>query len=269
MRSACLGLLACAWVASGCSKHEKAPPAPAASARPAVGRLPVDLRPGPFGIDCQLDTARASGLTRAHGHFEARKLAEPGALEIPGLRARLAFPMGVLDEPPEVRVTPSALQEIRASSAEWNHVYAVIAEDALPFDACIAHIGQESFTSPVTYTSLTIRIYALEEDLERVMREASAGAVAGAARIACEASPEAVVTARVAQPLDPTSDSVGVWKRFVVRLRLWYGDYGGTARVEIRAHRRPGVTVVLTAFFAEDEHRSHEMELEKLTTALE
>jgi len=110
-------------------------------------------------------------------------------------------------------------------------------------------------------------IYAIEEELERVMREVSAGAIAGAARVACETpSP---VPARGSPPFETRSDSVGEWKRFVIRVPLWYGDYGGTASVEIRAHRRPHATVVLMAFYDEEGRRSRDAELKKLARALE
>jgi hypothetical protein len=271
MRSGLVLVLASAMVAFACSKQEKAP-APAkgsaASPRASVGRLPVDLQPGPFGFDCSVDIVRrAPRLTPAHEHIEARRLVAQRIVEIPALGAHVPF-LADPDDPPAVYVTPSEIRSVRTSDAEWAHLYATIAEDALPFEACVAHIGQESFTSPVTYTSLTIRIYALEEDLDRVMREASAGAIAGAGRVACEAQPGPFF-GQVTQPIDTRTDEVGAWKRVVVDVHVWYGDYGGIARVEMRAHRRPGATVVVMAFYAVDQRRTRDLEVERFTSALE
>jgi hypothetical protein len=267
-------VLAAATVVSACSKRDsgdarsrESTTSPRASA--SVGRLPVSLNPGPFGFDCSVDALRrAPELTRAPGRIEARKLVAQRVVEIPALGARVPFLGDEFDEPPSVYVTPSEIQSARTSDAEWAHVYATIAEDALPYDACIAHMGQESFTNPVTFTSLTVRIYALEEDLERVMREARAGAVRGAGRVACE-PPNAPFVARVTQPVDTRSDDLGAWKRFVVDVHVWYGDYGGVARVEMRAHRRPGATVVVMAFYALDSRSSRDADVERFTRALE
>jgi hypothetical protein len=263
-------LVLAAIVAGACSKHvkESSPaPEPAPSLSASVGRLPVSLGPGPFGFDCSLDVdAGPSSLTPSHMHIEARRLAAPRLVEIPAWGARLPFLEDDLPELAVVDVTPSELRADRMSSAEWVHVYATVAESALPFDACIAHLGQESFSEPTTFTSLTVRVYALEEDLDRVMREASAGAVIGARRIVCEAP---LSIPHGGEPFHTRSDAVGAWKRLVLDVPLWYGDYGGVARVEMRARRRPGATVVLMAFYSAAGEGSRDRELERFTKALE
>jgi hypothetical protein len=73
----------------------------------------------------------------------------------------------------------------------------------------------------------------------------------------------------VTQPVDTRSDDLGAWKRFVVDVHVWYGDYGGVARVEMRAHRRPGATVVVMAFYALDSRSSRDADVERFTRALE
>jgi hypothetical protein len=70
------------------------------------------------------------------------------------------------------------------------------------------------------------------------------------------------------EPFRTQNDVVGAWRRFVVDHRVWYGDYGGVARVEMRARRRPGATVVVLAFYALGE-ASHDLEVERFTKALE
>jgi hypothetical protein len=266
-------VLSSALIAFACTKDRKEPapsPESGASSRASVGRLPVTLQPGPFGLDCSLNAeAGTPSLTRSHKRIEARKLAPSKLLEIPLLGARVPFLDNEFDEPPFVYVTPSELRDVQTSAAEWAHVYATIAESALPFDACVAHIGQESFTEPVTFTSLTIRIYTLEEELDRVMREASVGAIRGATRVACETQHSALSIPSGNKPFDTTSDSVGAWRRFAVDLHVWYGDYGGVAHVELRGHRRPGATVVVVAFYALEQGRTRDVEVERFTKALE
>jgi hypothetical protein len=255
-----------AFLVLACSKSsDPAPPVAAAAAAPALlpGRIPVDVQLGPFGLDCALDAAiTASPLTRTHLPIAATKDLAAKIVGIPALGVRLPFPKSEFDEfPPEVLVTPAELLGVRTSSAEWSYVYASLAESALPFEALLLQLGEESFVTPTTFTSLTVRLYALEQSLDQVMPEATRRATAAAARIVCDPGQRPAS----ATPIETKTDTIGVWQRTVVSVRVWYGDYGGIAHVEMRAHRRAGVTLVLVAF----NEAPHSAELDRIAKSLE
>jgi hypothetical protein len=183
----------------------------------------------------------------------------PAPTPLPGARAKRLGnmlrlePMGIeikLDErfvgwSSEVLTERKALERVRGAAGEWNTIYSPIAAAALPFEACIAHVGEEEWLGNGVFSDMTYRIYVFREPVEDVRRAILARSVREAEQIGCQ-PPHRGAAARWTEP----GASETGWERIDVTVDVWYSDYGGLAHVDVRA-KRFGEATVAVAFLYE------------------
>jgi len=99
---------------------------------------------------------------------------------------------------------------------------------------------------------VTMRLYAVRESEDQVARALVAGATSAANWVGC--SPRSSFGA---SGWTENHEPRGGWRRTAVSAQLWYGDYGGTARVDLR-FRRVGEGTIVVAFFYEGAPREDE-----------
>lgn len=151
-----------------------------------------------------------------------------------------------------VLTRPAEMRGLETSSSEWNGAYATILNAALPFDACIAHLAEEGWQDGVSFGDVTMRLYAVRESEDEVARAIATGATSAAHWVGC--TPRSSFGA---SGWTENHERRGAWRRTAVSAQLWYGDYGGTARVDLR-FRRKGEGTIVVAFFYEGAPREDE-----------
>jgi hypothetical protein len=108
---------------------------------------------------------------------------------------------------------------------EWDHEYAKIVNALLPFDRCAFHGGGEGWGHDgVSFDDVQMRAYVGSWAPERLSKDiASKSPQLGAHKQSQE----------------------GPWKVNSLSTKVWYGDYGGVATVDIYSQKKDATTVVL------------------------
>jgi hypothetical protein len=147
--------------------------------------------------------------------------------------------------------------------ADWDPEYAIVVNAVLPFERCALHAGGEGWgREGVSYADLQMRVYVLDEVLEKV--EAKVGAV-GVQAVRTLFTPRRVIQrgrggprgdGRPELPENPDqppknmkvpverSDEDG-WRRVALSYDLHYADYGAAASVDFRLRRMSDRTVAV------------------------
>jgi len=223
----CLALAACRKGDGGAARGDAGIAADAAPAQAAPRSWACgDAAPAP---------AETPALTPLQG-ARAKRLGSSLKLEPMAVEAKLE--PRFLGWSSEVLTEREQLERVRGAVGEWNTIYAPIVDAALPFEACIAHVGEEPWLENASYADMTYRIYALREPVEDVRRAILARAVREAERIGCQPPHRGAA----AKWID-TAAGEGGWARTDVTVDLWYSDYGGRAHVDVRARRFGDATV--------------------------
>jgi hypothetical protein len=124
-----------------------------------------------------------------------------------------------------LHLTHRQLRSVRLGHGEWDSEYGEVVNSALPFEDCAAHVGGEGWGwSGVSFEDLQVRAYISELRTGQILSAASIQGFKTAQRIA-EAQSNG---ARYASLSTSTNDK---WQHVEIGYPLWYGDYGGTARV--------------------------------------
>jgi hypothetical protein len=174
--------------------------------------------------------------------------AEPSAAR-DGRDIRLA-PSGVTFRVPQVwldyqakfgknlHLTRAQLDKVKDGEWEWDTEYAAVANAALPFDRCAAHVGSEGWgRAGTSFGDLQVRAYVVPDPADKVAAGVSKAGLAAAARYDKRARAE--------------GGRAGDWHRATVRYDVWYGDYGGTAVVDVYARPAGAGTAVFVFMHAE------------------
>jgi hypothetical protein len=142
-----------------------------------------------------------------------------------------------------LHLTRAELDAARDGAGEWDTEYAAVANAALPFDRCAAHAGGEGWgRDGVSFGDLQVRAYVVPGGPDQVAAAVAKAGLAAAARYDKRAR--------------AGGGTAGDWHRATVRYDLWYGDYGGTAVVDVYA-RPVGKDTVVFVFMHAD-HRDYE-----------
>jgi hypothetical protein len=129
------------------------------------------------------------------------------------------------------------LAKVENGAGEWDTEVGLVCNAALPFSRCCAHVGEEGWGKDgVSYGDLQVRVYVLDRNLDDVGRDIAEKAAAKVKEIM--KAPAKIVT-----------DKTAPWKRWDFAYDRFYGDYGATAHVDIRAQEFDHHTVVFVFMY--------------------
>lgn len=129
------------------------------------------------------------------------------------------------------------LARVKDGSGEWDTEYAEVVNSVLPFESCMAHVGGEGWgKNGSSFGDVQMRLYQTALGEGEIHRMASAKGLEIAQKIAKGAL------------LSPTV-TIGAWKLTTISYVLWYGDYGGTARIDFYTRTHRGQTFVLVFMY--------------------
>lgn len=245
---------------SACRKDE------GAAAQKDAGIAPVPSSEHGSGALAQKAAPRASW---ACGEGPPAPADAAALTPVPGARAKpqgsllRLEPMGVearLEErfrtwASEVLTERKEIERVRTAVGEWNTIYTPIAAAGLPYEACIAHVGEEAWLDNHTFSDLTYRIYAFREPVADVRRAVLGRSIREAEQIGCQAPHRGAA----AKWTELGAGEEG-WERTDVSVELWYSDYGGTAHVDVRARRFGEATIAVVFLYEGDASRQREID---------
>jgi hypothetical protein len=149
-------------------------------------------------------------------------------------------------------LTRDELAQVRDGDGEWDKEYGNVVNAALPFADCAAHVGGEGWgREGSSFGDVQMRAYTSDlsdrEILTRIHRQAL-----DAARREERTSPRFSGLAELRPDADVTDGTERHWRKSVIRYPLWYGDYGGTARIRFYVTPIEKETLVLVFMGGED-----------------
>lgn len=124
-----------------------------------------------------------------------------------------------------IHLTRAELAAVEHGSGDWNTELATVTNALLPFDRCVAQIGEQSWVDGTVYTALHVRTYLLQGPPPDFTAMVSGGTFEG-------------VDSPTVEPVDSP------WDGLRIAFEVVYGDYGGTANVELH-HRTVGDATVV------------------------
>jgi hypothetical protein len=146
-----------------------------------------------------------------------------------------------------IHLTAAALATVRVADSEWDTEYCRVANAVLPFRTCVVHAGGEGWgRDAVSYGDVQMRAYIPECGPQQI-----------AQRMANDGRCEAL---RLSKNVSVARSVFENWQRVTVSYSLWYGDYGGTANVDLFA-RKCGTKTVAFVFMYSDSARDAPGEL--------
>lgn len=137
-----------------------------------------------------------------------------------------------------LHLTREKLEKVKDGGGEWDTEYAAVVNAAIPFDRCSVHVGSEGWGKDgVSFGDLQMRAYVVPETPEKVATAIAKSALVAAGKYDKRAQAD--------------NGRTGNWHRATVKYGLWYGDYGGTAVVDVYARPIGKETAVFAFMYAE------------------
>ena len=125
-----------------------------------------------------------------------------------------------------LHLTHAQLRSVRLGHGEWDSEYGEVVNSALPFEDCAVHVGGEGWGwSGVSFGDLQLRAYISELRSSHILSAISVQAFKTARGIA-ERQHGGNNDASF------STSTNGKWQHIEISYPLWYGDYGGTARID-------------------------------------
>ena len=138
-----------------------------------------------------------------------------------------------------IHLSRADLEKVKDATGEWDKEYAEVVNAVMPFSKCAAHVGGEGWgQQAVFYGDLQMRAYIVDMIPEQVHEKLVKDGVPRASTFSKKVS--------LAQ------SKQGEWHRSTISYEMWYGDYSGTAVVELYARAYGKQTAVLV--FMHTEH---------------
>ena len=132
------------------------------------------------------------------------------------------------------------LESVRDGSGEWDTEYAEVVNAALPFQYCAVHAGGEGWGKQgVSFADVQMRAYDTPFSKQDVMTRIRGSAFDAVRRISSKSN--------------LAEASQGQWQSAVIDYFLWYGDYGGTARIRFYVQSTRDRTLVLVFMGGNDQ----------------
>lgn len=137
-------------------------------------------------------------------------------------------------------VAGADLETIRVCTGEWDREFAEVLDATLPFESMLSHSGSEPMCKGAGYFDHHVVTYMVAQPREQVVAAIRKQGAAKVATLQSGRLGDEEVSAKWAPRFDyPGYDHVGfAYPRF-------YGDYGGTARVDYLARSIGAQTLVL------------------------
>jgi hypothetical protein len=140
-----------------------------------------------------------------------------------------------------LHLTGEQLASVRYAVGEWDTEYATVTNSVMPFEDCVAHLGGEGWGKEgVSFADVQLRVYVTPLSEERVQQHVSVQGLAAAKRISSMASATLIPTAKME-----------LWDRTSLKYELFYGDYGGIARIDFFTTTQAGQTIVLVFMYCD------------------
>ncbi len=151
--------------------------------------------------------------------------------------------------------TRDELQKVHDGEGEWDSEYGKVVNAALSFDDCVAHVGGEGWgRQGVSYRDVQLRAYISDLKEREILARIHGEALDVARRVARPfPSTVAELALKVVPDTDVTDKKERQWRKSVIRFPLWYGDYGGVARVRFYVTSIKKETLVLVFMGGDDE----------------
>ncbi len=147
---------------------------------------------------------------------------------------------------PNIHLTAEQLKNVKDAEGEWDHEYALILNEALPFSSCLLHAGSEGWgLDGTTYTDLQMRVYVVESSVHE-----TANAINKKASQAVEK-----VSGQIASP---QTKKFGPWQNIRFDYDLKYEDYGATAEIDLYLQPSKNATIVFAFMHTLQPHLTDE-----------
>jgi hypothetical protein len=138
-----------------------------------------------------------------------------------------------------LHLSRAELEKVRNAVGEWDREYAEVVNAVLPYSKCAVHVGDEGWgRDSVSFADLQVRAYIVEMTPQQVLEKVSKDGAAQAAKFSKEVS--------------TSQGKQEDWQRASVSYSLWYGDYGGKAKVDFYSRTFGKRTAVLVFMHAWD-----------------
>jgi len=148
---------------------------------------------------------------------------------------------------PNLHLTPGELDAVKETEGEWDREFALVVNAILPFDQCVAHVGDEGWgPGGISYADLQVRAYVLTASPEEIEERA-------------RLQGSAIIADFTGAPAVPQQDQVGGWRRTLLKYFRWYTDYGATAIVDLRMKLHDSHTIAFVFMYTN--YKDHEAEI--------
>lgn len=136
-----------------------------------------------------------------------------------------------------LHLSRAQLESVRDATGDWDHDYASVVNEILPFDSCAAHVGGEGWgRESVSFGDLQMRVYTGTFDSEKIRNAVleSGKSMAG----------------RISRPVKADSATIGDWAETKLEWQAWYGDYGGVAHVDVLISQSEGRSTIIVFMYS-------------------
>lgn len=137
-----------------------------------------------------------------------------------------------------IHLTSASLAGLATAEGEWDKEYTEVLNSILPISACVAHLGGEGWgREAVSCADLQMRVYVGNFSPEQTELRIHDKGMAKARAIGHRAV--------------ATNDMHHAWHVGKIQYDVWYGDYGGTAHIDLFSQAIKTQTVTIAFMYAE------------------
>ncbi len=193
----------------------------------------------PLGLCCVPRVIRPDGYKR---------------IEVTTILGDVSFsvPSRWLEPRSRLRLSKEELLAANNDNSEWGYEYITVANYILPFDACVMHIDREKWK----FSGCSLRVYAIEADPKQIEAKAvSLGNIAPKTLFSRRKNYRSHgIPVRYGPQFGIKRVSLRPWQKIKVGHHVWYGDYGGSSRVDLRVKQVDGGCLVFVFMYVSDPH---------------
>jgi hypothetical protein len=145
-------------------------------------------------------------------------------------------------------LTHEELSKVKDANGEWDTEYAKVVNSALPFEDCVAHVGGEGWGKDgLSYIDVQMRAYTTKLSLKQVMANIHGPGFSTAHNVASHRFPSDNKFMKIEDSVD------GRWMKSLIQYPVFYGDYGGLARIRFYLTQSNKQTLVLVFMGGEED----------------
>ena len=147
-----------------------------------------------------------------------------------------------------LHLTHQELSMVKDANGEWDTEYAKVVNSALPFEDCAAHVGGDGWgKDSVSYIDVQMRAYTTNLSPQQIKANIHGPAFVTARNVASHRAPSDNQSIKIEDSLD------GRWTNSLIQYPVFYGDYGGLARIRFYSTERNNQTLVLVFMGGKEE----------------